>query len=217
MRTRLFGLLALCAGMAHAADMTVLRYIDQDPGGPPYATRILVTPDFLRMDSGEDEGDFTLLDRRRRLVINVSRDSRVAMVFGPGALPPRPAGWNARLAEGKTERGGRRFTLSVKGVACSEGIAIRHALDAARAMGEMKSILAATQYRVWKASPRDLQHDCDLANQVWNADTTLMLGLPLEEREFTGRSRTFESETVQPANPGLFSVPDGMRKVDAPS
>ena len=213
----LFGLFALCAGFAHAADMTVLRYVDQDPGGPPYATRILVTPDFLRMDSGEDAGDFTLLDRRRRLVINVSRDSRLAMVFAPGALPSKPAGWNPRLDAGKAERGGRRFTLTVKGVVCSEGIAIRHAMDAARAMAEMKSILAATQYRVWKASPRDLQHDCDLANQVWNPDTTLMLGLPLEEREFTGRSRTFESETVQPVNPGLFRVPDGMRTVDAPS
>lgn len=213
----LFGLLALCGGMAHAADMTVLRYVDQDPGGPPYATRILVTPDFMRMDSGEDAGDFTLLDRHRRVVINVMHESGLAMVFAPGTLPPKPAGWNARLAEGKAERGGRRFTLVVKGVVCSEGIAVRHAMDVARAMAEMKSVLAATQYRVWKASPPDSQHDCDLANQVWNSGATLTLGLPLEEREFTGRSRKFESEAVQPVNPGLFRVPEDMRTMDAPS
>jgi len=213
----LFGLLALCVGMAHAADMTVLRYVDQDPGGPPYATRILVTPDFMRMDSGEDAGDFTLLDRRRRVVINVMHASGLAMVFAPGTLPPKPAGWNARLAEGKAERGGRRFTLAVKGVVCSEGIAVKHAMDAARAMAEMKAILAATQYRVWKASPPDLQHDCDLANQVWNSGDTLSLGLPLEEREFTGRLRTFESETQMPVDPGLFHVPEGLAQVNAPS
>ena len=107
--------------------------------------------------------------------------------------------------------------LTVKGVVCSEGIAVRHAMDAARAMAEMKAILAATQYRVWKASPPDLQHDCDLANQVWNSGDTLTLGLPLEEREFTGRSRTFESETRQPVNPGLFRVPEGMAQINAPS
>ena len=214
----LFGLLlALCVGMAHAADMTVLRYVDQDPGGPPYATRILVTPDFMRMDSGEGAGDFSLLDRRKRVVINVMHDSRLAMVFAPGTLPPKPAGWNARLAEGKAERGGRRFTLTVKGVVCREGIAVKHVLDAARAMAEMKAILAATQYRVWKASPPDLQHDCDLANQVWNSGTTLTLGLPLEEREFTGRSRTLESETQLPVDPGLFRVPEGLAQVNAPS
>src|SRR5512139_3544337 len=102
----LFGLVALCVGVALAADMTVLRYVDQDPGGPPYASRILVTPDFMRMDSGEDEGDFTLLDRRQRRVINVSRDSGLAMVFAPGSLPPKPAGWKPRLETGKAERGG---------------------------------------------------------------------------------------------------------------
>ncbi|WP_296892242.1 hypothetical protein [Thiobacillus sp.] len=213
----LFGLLVLSMGIAHAADMTVLRYVDQDPGGPPYPTRILVTPDFMRMDSGEDAGDFTLLDRHRRLVINVSRDSKLAMVFAPGRLPPKPARWNARLAEGKAERGGRRFTLSVKGVVCNEGIAVRHAMDAARAMAEQKSILAATQYRVWKDSPPGMQNDCDLANQVWNAGDTLSLGLPIEEREFTGRSRTFESESRLPVDPGLFRVPEGMAQINAPS
>ena len=213
----LFGLIVLCAGSACAADMTVLRYVDQDPGGPSYVTRILVTPDFMRMDGGEDTGDFTLLDRKKRVVINVMHDSRLAMVFSPGALPPKPAGWKPRLIADKAERGGKHFTLTLGGVVCSEGIAAHHALDAARAMAEQKSILAATQYRVWKASPPDLQHDCDLANQVWNSGDTLTLGLPLEEREFTGRTRTFESETRLPVNPELFRVPEGMAQVDAPS
>jgi len=217
MMKALFSLLALCVGIAHAADMTVLRYVDQDPGGPPYATRILVTPDFMRMDSGDDAGDFSLLDRKRRVVINVMRDSKLAMVFAAGMLPLPPTGWAPRLEANKGERGGRHFTLTVKGVVCSEGIAVRHALDSARAMAEQKSILAATQYRVWKETPPDLQHDCDLANQVWNSGDTLTLGLPLEEREFTGRSRKFESETLQPVNPELFRVPEGMAQINAPS
>ena len=114
-------------------------------------------------------------------------------------------------------RGGRRFTLTLKDVVCSEGIAVKHAMDAARAMGELKSILAATQYRVWKESPPDMRHDCDLANQVWNVDATLTLGVPLEEREFTGRSRKLENETRQPVDPGLFRVPEGMTEINAPS
>ena len=212
-----FAVLALCAGIAHADDMTVLRYVDQDPDGPPYPTRILVTPDFMRMDSGDDAGDFSLLDRKRRVVINVMQENKLAMVFAAGALPPKPDGWKPRLEANKSERGGKHFTLTLKGVVCSEGIAARHAMDAARAMAEQKAILAATQYRVWKDTPRDLQHDCDLANQVWNSGDTLALGLPLEEREFTGRMRKFESETRQPVNPALFRVPEGMAQVNAPS
>ena len=213
--------LALCLlGMstAYAADMIELRYIDQDPGDPPALTRILVTPDFMRMDSGEDEGDFILLDRRQRQVINVMHDSQLAMVFTPGELPPRPAGWNPRLDVKPPVRGTQRFSLKVNGVVCSEGIAARAAApDAARAMAELKSILAATQYRVWKDSPRDMQHDCDLANQVWESGTTLKLGLPLEVHEFGGRTRQFESESKHPLQPELFRVPDGLTAFNAPS
>ncbi len=218
MRRCALGLWLLAAGVAHAADMTRLHYVDQDPGDPPYATRILVTPDFLRMDGGEDGGDFVLLDRRQRRVINVLRDSKLAMVFMPGTLPAQPADWKARLATKPGAPGTQHFSLTVNGVVCSEGVAARRAApDAARAMAELKAILAATQYRVWRDSPRELQHDCDLANQVWDSGTTLELGLPLEEREFGGRTRQFESQSKEPLRPELFRVPDGIAAINAPS
>ena len=211
-------LLAFLAGASQAADMIALRYVDQDPGDPPYPTRILVTPEFMRMDSGEDAGDFVLLDRRKRQVINVMRGSKLAMVFTPGTLPPRPAGWKPRLDTRAAAQGTRYFSLTLKGVVCSEGVAAPRAVpDAARAMAELKSLLAATQYRMWRDTPRELQHDCDLANQVWESGATLKLGLPLEEREFTGRTRRFESETLQPLQPELFRVPEGLTAINAPS
>lgn len=218
MRNWLAALWLLGMGAAHAADMITLRYIDQDPGDPPYTTRILVTPDFMRMDGGEDDGDFVLLDRRQQKAINVMRDNKMAMVFTSGALPPKPAGWAPRLDVRKAARGTQRYHLTVKGVVCSEGVVARHAaLDAARAMAELKAILAATQYRVWKDSPREMQHDCDLANQVWESGTILKLGLPLEEREFNGRTRQLESESKQRLRPELFRVPDGLASINAPS
>lgn len=214
-------LLALCllgAASSHAADMAVVHYVDQDPGDPPYPTRILVTPDFLRMDSGDDGGDFVLLDRRGRQVISVMRDAGLAMVFAPGEVPPRPAGWAPRLDTRAGAPGTRRFSLVVNGVVCSEGVAASAAAPGvARAMAELKAVLAATQYRVWKDSPPEMQRDCDLANQVWESGTTLGLGLPLEEREFTGRTRRFESESRQLLQPELFRVPDGMSVINAPS
>lgn len=208
----------LLANSAQAAGMTVLRYVDQDPGDPPYTTRMLVTSDFMRMDDGTDDGDFILLDRRQRLVISVMRGNKLAMQFMPGALPPRPAGWRLRLDTGKTARGRQRFSLGVNGVVCSEGVvAPKAAPDAVRAMAELKSILAATQYRTWKETPREMQHDCDLVNQVWETGATLKLGLPVEEREFGGRVRQLQSETRQPVQPGLFRVPDGLATINAPS
>ena len=216
LRGLVLGLLGL--GAAQAADMMVLHYVDQDPGAAPYVTRILVTPDFMRMDGGQDNGDFALLDRRQRQLINVTYDNKLALVFASGILPPRPASLKSRLDVLKAAPGTQRFRLEVNGVVCSEGVAaLGAAPDVARAMAELKSVLAATQYRVWKDSPAELQHDCDLANQVWETGGTLKLGLPLEEREFTGRTRKFERETRQPLQPELFRVPEGVTVINAPS
>ncbi|MDP1644876.1 MAG: hypothetical protein Q8L71_05160 [Thiobacillus sp.] len=211
-------LCVFAVGAAHGADMTALRYMDADPGDLPYLTRILLTPDFMRLDDGNDDGDFVLLDRRQQKVINVMRGNQMAMVFSAGTLPPRPVGWKPVLDVQAGAPGTQRFSLTVKGVVCSEGVAAaRAAPDAARAMAELKSILAPMQYRVWQDSPAEIQHDCDLANQVWESGATLKLGLPLEERELTGRTRQFESESTQPLRPELFRVPDGMPLIDAPS
>lgn len=216
LRGLVLGLLGL--GAAQAADMMVLHYVDQDPGAAPYVTRILVTPDFMRMDGGQNNGDFALLDRRQRQLINVTYDNKLALVFASGILPPRPASLKSRLDVLKAAPGTQRFRLEVSGVVCSEGVAaLGAAPDVARAMAELKSVLAATQYRVWKDSPAELQHDCDLANQVWETESTLKLGLPLEEREFTGRTRKFERETRQPLQPELFRVPEGVTVINAPS
>lgn len=208
----------LGAGMAQAADMTVLRYVDQDPEDPPYLTRVLVTPEHLRIDEGDDDGDFVLLDRRAKKVTHVMRGNGLAMVFSAGALPRKPAGWKPTLDVSPGALGTRRFRFLVNGVACSEGVAAeRAAPDAARALAEFKAVLAITQYRVWKRTPQVMQHECDLANQVWESGATLGLGLPLQEREFTGRSRQFESEAKQPLRPELFRVPDGLPEIAAPS
>lgn len=210
--------LALLAGSAQAADMTVLRYVEQDPGDPAYVTRVLVTPHFLRMDSGEDEGDFVLLDRRQKKVFNVMRGSGMAMAFVPGTLPKPPATWQARLETRPGAAGTLNYRLLAGREVCSEGrLAPRAAPAAARALRELKSVLALTQYRVWQASPREMQNACDLANHVWEFGRVLAAGLPLEEHESGGRVRQFESQTTLPLKPELFTLPAGLPVLDAES
>ncbi len=205
-------------GSVQAAEMIELRYLDQDPGTAIYPTRILVTPHFMRMDSGDDKGDFFLLDRRQRKMINVMSESKMAMVFKPGKVPAKPVDWKPRLDTRAAAQGTTGFTISVNGVVCSAGIvAPKAAPDAARAMAEMKAVLASMQYRVWQETVPSMQNDCDLANHVWETDMMLKLGLPLEERDYTGRTRKFEGESRKPLNPKLFRIPAGMPLVDAPS
>lgn len=207
----------LAAGIAQADGMIELRYAEQDPGDMPYLTRIFVTADFLRMDGGADDTDFVLLDRRQRHVSNVMRDRNLAMRFTPGKLPAPPSPWAVESAVEPAAPGTVRHVLRVNGEPCVQGIAAPGAQpDAVRAMAELKSVLAASQYGVWLASPPELQHDCDLANLVWEFERTLGLGLPLQEEEFTGRRRALEFEGRVPLRPELFALPPDMAVMDVP-
>lgn len=210
--------IALLAGLVHAGGMTVLHYQDQDPGDPPTQTRILVTADFLRMDAGEDVGDFVLLDRRARTVFNVMRDNQLAMTFVPGTLPLRPATYASRLIQKPGLKQTREFSMQLNGQTCSEGRAdSRLAPDAARAMAELKVVMAATQYRVLRDTPAEMRHECDFATQVWDADTPLSLGVTREERDFSGRSRQLLRHERVPLRADLFQLPRGVIVRPAPS
>jgi len=54
---------------------------------------------------------------------------------------------------------------------------------------------------VWLDSPREMQHDCDLANLVWEAGATLKLGLPQEEREFSDGRGGSKANRASRCNP----------------
>jgi hypothetical protein len=209
-------LLALVAGAAHAADMVRLDYEDQEPGAAPYPTRILVTRDFLRMDDGDDGGDFVLLDRKRHAVVNVLRSAGVAMVFRRGRVPQPPPRWKAVKAVTPVA-GGSRVRVRVGGVECSDVTTARGVFpDAVAALRELKTVLAERQYATWQATPPELQHDCDLANQVWEFAAALRYGLPVSERDFSGRTRHLRAHATLPQATSLFAVPADVVVRDAP-
>ena len=49
---------------AAAAEMSEIRYQDQEPEQPAYTSRILILGERMRMDYGRDDEDFILYDRR---------------------------------------------------------------------------------------------------------------------------------------------------------
>ena len=212
-------LLAAClvATATHAADMIELRYVDQDPGDAPYLTRVLVTPDFLRMDDGEAGGDFILLDRKHRRVTNVMAETRRGMQFSTGRVPAMPPRLKIMKHIEAVKPGTYRVRVSANGVQCSETVTAR-ALhpEAQRALIELKTVLAATQYRTWINTPKELQRDCDLVNQVWTFRTAQERGLPMEERDFSGRTRQLESQRTLPVQDGLFKLPSGLTILNSP-
>lgn len=84
-------------------------------------------------------------------------------------------------------------------------------------MAELKTVMAATQYRVLRDTPAEMRHECDFATQAWDAATPLALGVTREERDFSGRSRQLLRNERVPQRAGLFQLPRGLAVRSAPT
>ncbi len=200
----------LCASIGvHAADMIEIRYQDGEADGSTYVTRYLVTDRYLRMDEGHDDADFTLLDRKTRKIVNVIHDSKVIVTMHDRKLPNAPP--HAYSVEKKVtpvRKGTMRIQVLADGKVCSETVAAARLFpDAALALAEYKTALAYTQWVTYQITPKELRQDCDLVQHVWQADYALSQGLPIEDRDYSGRVRQYLDGKKTPLRPKLFALP----------
>lgn len=211
-------LLVLLCVKAQAAGMLELRYQDQDPGSEPYLTRILISDRFVRLDGGEDSGDFVLFDRKSRRVVNVLHDQKILMRMHNRPLPrTRPQDYKLDEKTTPVKKGTLRVQVLADGKLCSETVSAKGLQpDAVRALSEYKSALAYTQLQTYLNTPADLRQACDLAHHVWDTGRALSYGLPIEERDYEGRLRQFSGSAMKRLNPALFKLPKGYVTMQPP-
>lgn len=217
MRT-LTGLLILACVNVQAAEMTELRYMDQEPGSQPYLTRILVTEKFMRVDNGRDDGDFVLFDRQTGGVSNVLHEEKILMRMIKKPLPPsRPGTYTIEEKLIPVRQGTLRVQVVANDKICSETVSVKSLFpDAARALAEYKSALAYTQLQTYRNTPDEIRQTCDLVHHVWETDRALAHGLPIEERDYAGRIRNYSGGALKNYDARLFRIPDGYDTLHLP-
>ena len=200
-------MLSMSAG---AASMTELNYQDSDAGTSAYRTRILVTPDFLRMDAGVDDDNFTLLNRATGQLYNVMRDERKAYRYVTQGLkinPPKP--WKITHHVTQINASTRHFDWAVNGKSCGKITATRKLQpDTAVALQQYWRALATSQWQTWQRTPADMRNVCDLARYVVAIPVVFQYGLPLTDEANDGHSRHYQSDSVVPLRNELFVVPE---------
>ena len=83
-------LIGLSAGaLGETASLLVYRVWEQ--GSDPYLSRVMVTPDYVRLDEGTDDGGYTLFDRQQEILYNVSPDDRSILVMDHSTPVPDDA------------------------------------------------------------------------------------------------------------------------------
>ncbi|MHB8346538.1 MAG: hypothetical protein ACYDHM_04985 [Acidiferrobacterales bacterium] len=215
----------LGTGVAHAVPATepatLLIFSQQDEGGAPYEARMLVTPQYLRMDNGADKSGFILLNRQTHTVYSVSRSDRTIMVVKPQKiLFPRPARFRQRIVRDRghfpTVAGKQvdHYTLLTNGRRCFDVYAAAGLLpDAVSALREYQRVLAGEQAVTETRTPRSMQSVCDLSNYIFRPARYLDFGFPVRQRDESGATRQLLNFRIAvPVASSLFALPSGFRR-----
>jgi hypothetical protein len=218
-------LLALLAWPAVGAEIqaALLIYQVESPDEPTYFNRLLVTPDFLRLDRGAQDSGYILFNRQQGVIYSVNHEDRSILVIDPPPLSEVLEAEAPKIALQTMEPvdapmvGGVKpghWVLNVDGTVCRKAFVLPGLMPkAVSAYGEYLRVLARQQALALPAIPVKYQSACDNAVHVYASDKLLQQGLPLNVWGEGGYRESLvdfrEAFTVSESD---FSLPEGYAR-----
>lgn len=206
---------------AAEVDSVMLMYQAHEPGIAPYASRILVTADHVRMDDGVDEGDYLIFDRKSSLISSVSHGDRTVFEIPQRKIsqkPPMPLERRSEQLEvsdapkiaGKSPQ---QHQLYVNDALCYSVVSVPGLMgDTVQALRDFRQVLAGEHARVLPTMPADMQQPCDLALHTFHPDWQLQFGLPIQEWDETGNGQMLMDYKLSfKVDKTLFNLPESYK------
>ncbi len=215
--------LSLTRALAVETEVTVLMFNEQDAQDEPsYISRMLLTSDFLRMDDGDDHGDFVLFDRKAGSIYSVSHENQRTLVIPLQpvlAVPPKPLRHDieeldAGDAPDVDGRKVSRYYMFTNGARCMEVIAAPgYYDDVTDALAAFARTLAGQHAKTIDAMPDFKNSECDMANNIFEPDRYLSKGFPVRQKDYAGRSRSLVSVKEKVTiDSSMFELPEGYER-----
>lgn len=199
----------------------LLLYKVWENGLEPYVSRILVTSRHVRLDEGQDLGDFTLFDREQGAIRNVSVADESILLMRPAGGMPKPA-TELKLSE-KTEidpdaprvagEQPQQLWLYTNGELCRKLVTVQGVMtDAVAGLAEFRRTLAKIQL-----TTRPVESSlCEQSEFLYASDRSLGFGLPLRD-SYAGKNQVLlDFDQQYDVAPELFLVPASYREISMP-
>ncbi len=218
-RRWVFSILPLLAACAPAPSSVALFFSEQERGGAPFQTRMLVTPHYLRIDEGADDGDYILFDRGQSTIYSVNRADKTILVITPLKIDLKPP----KVFKHETHRdaaaypdiGGKKvihYRLSTNNTRCYDVFAAAGLLpEALPALREYQETLAGEQAAAMRRTPKEMQSACDLADHIFLPLRHLEYGFPVRQEDTQGNLRQLiDYDEHYRGDRRLFQLPENF-------
>jgi hypothetical protein len=200
---------------------TMLLYQKSEPGIDPYLSRLIITDKFMRMDEGEDPGNYLLFDRNKRHIYSITHDDRTVFEIPQRQVRLEPPEVLNRVTKkvdstdmpkvaGKQPE---HYRLNVNGQECYNVITVSGLLEnAVDVMRDFRVVLAGEHAKALSFIPADVRNICEMALHTFHPEWQLEFGLPIQEWDDLGNSQSlinFKGEIL--FDEQLFELPEGYQ------
>lgn len=201
----------------------MLMFQEQETGIDPYATRMLINENYVRMDDGGDNSDFVLFDRQLQTIYSVSHGNRTILVVHSKPVqgePPMQLVMDARKSEHPEapDVAGNQpveYALTVNDKACSRVMSVPDFLpEGVEALREFQRTLAGQHAENLPKTPAEMLDPCFVAYQVYAPVRHLQYGFPIQQWDADGNSRALvDYKRGLAVDPALFTLPDNYQRM----
>lgn len=201
----------------------LLMFQEQEPGIEPYATRMLINENYVRMDDGVDASDYVLFDRQLQTIYSVSHGNRTILVVHSKPVegePPMELVMDAHKSEHpeSPDVAGVQpveYALTVNDKACSRVMSVPDFLpEGVEALREFQRTLAGQHAENLPKTPVEMLDPCFVAYQVFAPVRHLQYGFPIQQWDANGTSRALvDYKRGLSVDPGLFTLPEDYRRM----
>lgn len=196
----------------------MLLFQENEEGIEPYMTRVIVTPEYMRFDEGEQSNTFLLVDRKNRVAHSVNHDLKTIMkVTTQDVKVTPPIELNYTVNEVDDMQGvpeinntrPRHWQLLTNGEVCLDVISVKGLMpEAVNAFREYHQILASDSAVTFNLMPADMHDPCVISMTTFAPTRHLDHGFPIEEWK-PGYTRSLEDyDTDFKLDPALLVLPE---------
>lgn len=212
-----FTLLTL-TGCQQKPQHQLILFLENEEGVDPYQTRIMVTPEFMRFDDGEQSSTFLLIDRNKKVAYSVNHELKTIMRLehkDTDITPPIELKHTVKELDDFNDAPminniqPKHRQLVTNDQVCLDVVSVEGLMpDAVAALKEYHSLLASDSAVTFNIMPADLHDPCSISMSTFAPTRHLDYGFPIQEWK-PGYVRNLESfNTNYQVEPGLLKLPE---------
>lgn len=195
-------LIAALLGCQQKPKHQLILFLENEEGVDPYQTRIMITPDYLRFDDGEQSVSFLLVDRHKKIAYSVNHEMKSIMRVEQKdikATSPMELTYTVKELDDFNDAPKieniqpKHRQLLTNDEVCLDVISVDGLMpEAVAALKEYHMLLASDSAVTFNTIPADMHDPCNISMSTFAPTRHLDYGFPIQEWK-PGYARSLES------------------------